>query len=124
MTIAPATPISASATRRHAAASMSARKCSKRSSPNYSGGLRFEDEVLEWVRDALHASHADERRENLEAIKRHQAEHNRLNDRIHAMYVDKLDGLVDMAFYDRGCRTGGARTRSLPAGDRTAPERR
>jgi site-specific DNA recombinase len=65
------------------------------------GRLRFDDEVLEWVRDALHASHADERRENEEAIKRHQAEYNRLNDRIHAMYVDKLDGLVDTAFYEK-----------------------
>ena len=46
-------------------------------------------------------SHADERRENEEAIKRHQAEYNLPNDCIHAMYVDKLDGLVDMAFYDR-----------------------
>ena len=57
--------------------------------------------MLEWVRDALHASHADERREHEEAIKRHQAEHKRLKDRINAMYVDKLDGLVDTAFYDR-----------------------
>jgi site-specific DNA recombinase len=65
------------------------------------GRLRFDDEVLDWVRDALHASHADERREHEEAIKRHQAEYNRLNDRIHAMYVDKLDRLVDTAFYDR-----------------------
>jgi site-specific DNA recombinase len=65
------------------------------------GRLRFDDEVLEWVRDALHASHADERREHEEAIKRHQAEFDRLNDRIHAMYVDKLDGLVDAAFYHR-----------------------
>ncbi len=65
------------------------------------GRLRFDDDVLEWVRDALHASHADERREHEEAIKRHQAEYNRLNDRIHAMYVNKLDGLVDTAFYER-----------------------
>ena len=65
------------------------------------GRLRFDDEVLEWVRDALHASHADERHEHEEAIKRHQAEHKRLQDRINAMYVDKLDGLVDTAFYDR-----------------------
>jgi hypothetical protein len=35
------------------------------------GRLKFDDEVLEWVRDALHASHADERREHEEAIKRH-----------------------------------------------------
>jgi site-specific DNA recombinase len=65
------------------------------------GRLNFDDEVLEWVRDALHASHADERREHEEAIKRHQAEFKRLNDRIHAMYVDKLDGLVDTAFFER-----------------------
>jgi site-specific DNA recombinase len=65
------------------------------------GRLRFDDEVLEWVRDALHASHADERREHDEAMKRHQAEHKRLQDRIHAMYVDKLDGLVDVAFFEK-----------------------
>ena len=65
------------------------------------GRLRFDDEVLEWVREALHASHADERREHEEAIKRHQAEYKRLQDRIHAMYVDKLDGRVDAAFFDR-----------------------
>ena len=46
------------------------------------GRLRFDDEVLEWVRDALHASHADERREHEEAIKRHQAEYKRLDERI------------------------------------------
>ena len=53
------------------------------------------------MRDALHASHADERREHEEAIKRHQAEYKRLDERIHAMYVDKLDGLVDAAFFER-----------------------
>jgi site-specific DNA recombinase len=65
------------------------------------GRLKFDDEVLEWVRDGLHASHADERREHEEATRRHQAEHKRLNERIHAMYVDKLDGLVDAAFFER-----------------------
>ena len=65
------------------------------------GRLRFDDEVLEWVREALHASHADERREHEQAIRRYQAEYKRLNERIHAMYVDKLDGLVDAAFFER-----------------------
>lgn len=65
------------------------------------GRLRFDDEVLEWVREALHASHADERREHEEAIRRHQAEYKRLDERLHAMYVDKLDGLVDAAFFER-----------------------
>jgi site-specific DNA recombinase len=57
--------------------------------------------VLEWVRDALHASHADERREHEDAIKCHQAEYKRLQDRINAMYVDKLDGLIDTAFFEK-----------------------
>jgi site-specific DNA recombinase len=65
------------------------------------GRLRFDDEVLEWVRDALHASHGDERREHEEAIRRHQAEYKRLQDRINAMYVDKLDGLVESAFFEK-----------------------
>jgi hypothetical protein len=38
------------------------------------GQLHFDDEVLEWVRDALHASHAEERREHEEAIRRIEAE--------------------------------------------------
>jgi site-specific DNA recombinase len=57
--------------------------------------------VLEWVREAMHASHADERREHEEATRRHQAEYKRLNQRIYAMYVDELDGLVDAAFFER-----------------------
>jgi hypothetical protein len=65
------------------------------------GRLKFDDEVLEWVRDALHASHADERREHQEAIKRHQAEYRRLQDRIKAMYVNKLEGLVDTTFFEK-----------------------
>ena len=64
------------------------------------GQLRFDDEVLEWVREALHASHADERHEHKEAIKRLQAEHNRLGERINAMYIDKLDGKIGGDFFD------------------------
>jgi hypothetical protein len=65
------------------------------------GRLKFDDEVLEWVCEALHTGHADECREHEEAIKRHQAEYKRLDERIHAMYVDKLDGLVDATFFER-----------------------
>ena len=65
------------------------------------GRLRFDDEVLDWVREALHASHADERQEHEAAIKRLEAEHKRLGERINAMYVDKLDGRVDTAFFDK-----------------------
>jgi site-specific DNA recombinase len=65
------------------------------------GRLHFDDEVLSWVREALHTSHSDERREHEEAIRRLQAEHKRLGDRINAMYLDKLDGRVDGAFFDK-----------------------
>ena len=65
------------------------------------GRLRFDDEVLCWVREALQASHADQRREHQEAIARLQVEYKRLDDRIHAMYVDKLDGKIGGDFYDR-----------------------
>ena len=65
------------------------------------GRLKFDDEVLEWVRATLHASHADERHEHEEAIRRHQVEYKRLQERINAMYVDKLDGVVDTAFFEK-----------------------
>jgi site-specific DNA recombinase len=54
------------------------------------GRLWFDDEVLEWVREALHASHADKRREQVQAIARLRAEWDRLQKRLDAMYVDKL----------------------------------
>jgi site-specific DNA recombinase len=53
------------------------------------------------VRDALRASHADEKREHEPAIGRLRAEYDRLQSRMRAMYVDKLDGKVDGAFFDR-----------------------
>jgi site-specific DNA recombinase len=68
------------------------------------GRLRFDDEVLQWVREALHASHADERREHEEAIERLKAEHKRLQARIDGMYIDKLDGKIGDDFFDRMAR--------------------
>ena len=65
------------------------------------GRLHFDDEVLSWVQGALHASHADKRREQDEAIVRLRAEYDRLQRRLDAMYVDKLDGRVEAAFFDK-----------------------
>jgi site-specific DNA recombinase len=64
-------------------------------------GLVFDDEILEWVTEALRQSHVDEKRYHDEAIARLQAEYSRLQNRIDAMYVDKLDGRVDTTFFDR-----------------------
>jgi site-specific DNA recombinase len=53
------------------------------------------------VREALHTSHVDEKREHEGAIERLQTEHRRLQSRLDAMYIDKLDGRVDATFYER-----------------------
>jgi site-specific DNA recombinase len=53
------------------------------------------------VREALHASHTDQRREHREAIERLRAEHTRLGERINAMYIDKLDGKIGGDFFDK-----------------------
>ena len=63
------------------------------------GRLTFGDEVLSWARTALLESHADEQKEHEAAIGRLQGEHDRLRHRLHAMYVDKLDGRIDGSFY-------------------------
>ena len=64
-------------------------------------GLTFDDEILGWVKEALRESHGDEKRFHEEAIVRLQDESHRLQNRLDAMYVDKLDGRIDEAFYDR-----------------------
>ncbi len=64
-------------------------------------GLRFDDEVLGWVTDALRESHSDQKRHHDEAIARLQAEYTKLKNRIDAAYIDKLDGKIDGGFFER-----------------------
>ncbi len=63
-------------------------------------GLTFPKEVLDWIVTALRESHVDEKAFHDEAIARLQAEYRRLQNRIDAMYLDKLDGRIDTAFFD------------------------
>jgi hypothetical protein len=63
-------------------------------------GLSFPKEVLDWIVTALRESHVDEKAFHDEAIARLQAEYRRLQNRIDAMYLDKLDGRIDTAFFD------------------------
>ena len=62
--------------------------------------LRFDEEVLDWVSQALRVSHGDEKQHHEDAIQRIQSEHDRLQNRIDTMYVDKLDGRIDTDFFD------------------------
>ncbi len=50
---------------------------------------------------ALRVSHGDEKQHHDDAIRRIQAEYDRLQNRIDAMYIDKLDGRIDTDFFDR-----------------------
>lgn len=64
------------------------------------GQLQWKDELVVWARDALRESHEDEQTFHEEAVTRLQGEYNRLQRRIEEMYLDKLDGRVDAAFFD------------------------
>jgi len=63
-------------------------------------GLSLDNEVMEWVTEALRQSHGDEKKYHDEAITRLQAEYKRLQARIETIYVEKLDGKIDSAFFD------------------------
>jgi len=53
---------------------------------------------LELLVDALREGHIDQTKAHQEALKRLQAEHDRLQQRLHAMNIDKLDGRVESDF--------------------------
>ena len=56
---------------------------------------------MDWIAKALRESHADEKRYHDEAIARLQTKYTKLQSRIDAMYIDKLDGRIDNTFFDR-----------------------
>ena len=61
----------------------------------------MDKEVLEWVVTALKESHGDEKRYHDEMVGKLQKEYHKLQDRIDAMYVDKLDAQITQEFFDR-----------------------
>ncbi len=63
--------------------------------------LEFGDTVLQWLKKALSESHSDQTKEHKATVGRLQSEYDRLQSRIHAVYADKLDGVVDKATYER-----------------------
>ena len=61
--------------------------------------LRFDEEVLSWIGQALRESHVDTQKFHEETLSRLQAEYKKLEGRINAMYVDKLDGKITDDFF-------------------------
>jgi site-specific DNA recombinase len=67
-------------------------------------GLVFDDEVMDWVVDALHESHADQKKFRDDAISRLQVEQTRLQTRLDKLYEDRVDGFIEPAFFERKTR--------------------
>lgn len=63
--------------------------------------LRFDAEVLSWVQEALRESHTDEMAFRRETVVRLRGQEDRLRARGSLLYVDRLDGRIDAAEYDR-----------------------
>ncbi len=63
--------------------------------------LRIDDDVFDWMRRALKESWSAKKRDQEEAIARLEKEVSRLTNRLETLYVDRVDGRVSEAFYDR-----------------------
>jgi len=63
--------------------------------------LKLDGEVLSWIVTALKGSHKDEKLYHDEMIGNLQKQYSKLQDRLDAMYIDKLDGRIAQEFFDR-----------------------
>ena len=63
--------------------------------------LRFDPEVLEEMKRTLRESFEDRKAFREESVARLRARHDQLQAHIESMYVDKLEGRVDNAFFDK-----------------------
>jgi site-specific DNA recombinase len=67
------------------------------------GAIKMDNDVLGWVIAALKESHADSRNYRADRMAIFQAQYDKLQHRLDAMYEDKLDGRIDQDFYDLKC---------------------
>ena len=56
--------------------------------------------ITDWLRAALRESDVNQTKAREQTLQHAQAERDRLNTRIEAMYLDKLDGRITTTFYD------------------------
>jgi hypothetical protein len=62
--------------------------------------LQFDQEILQMIIHALKESNEDKHKYYKEAIQRLQAQFNKLDSRLQAIYVDKLDGNITNEFFE------------------------
>ena len=65
------------------------------------GRLQMDDRIAKKIRKALQSSHLDEQQQTKQVIERLQKEHMRLEDRLDAIYSDRLDERIDTHFFDK-----------------------
>ena len=63
--------------------------------------IHLDGDILTWMVTALKASHSDTKRYHNEMITALQKQYQRLQHRLDAMYIDKLDGTISQAFFDQ-----------------------
>jgi site-specific DNA recombinase len=63
--------------------------------------LSLDAEIIEWIAEALRQSHQDKVSYHRVAVGALQDQYDTLQARIDAMYLDRLDGRIDTAFFDR-----------------------
>jgi site-specific DNA recombinase len=61
----------------------------------------LDQEVLCWAAEALRQSHVDQRQHHVASVTRLKTEYNRLQARVEAAYEDRLDGRIDVPFFER-----------------------
>jgi site-specific DNA recombinase len=62
--------------------------------------LRFDNEIMDFVCQALKESHVDKRQYHDESLIRLQSEYKKLETRIDGMYTDKLDAKITESFFE------------------------
>ncbi len=63
--------------------------------------ISFDAATMQLMRDALRSSFDDEQAHHAQAVSRLEEECAKIQKRIDQMYLDKLDGVIDSAFFDR-----------------------
>lgn len=63
--------------------------------------LVFDDEVLNWLSNALQQSHEDEKRFRDEVVARLRDQYDTYKNRLDKLYEDKVDGVVSVEFFKR-----------------------
>ena len=75
--------------------------------------ISFDAGTLQLMRDSLRSSFDDEQEYHAEAVKRLEDECAKIQKRIDQMYLDKLDGMIDTAFFERHAGEWRERQRAL-----------